>query len=275
MSLKTKVIGVGVVGAIALVACTEVIPQGHVGVVYDKTRGGIQEQVLTEGLNFVPPWAKVNEFATSTETVYMSADKRDGSKENEEISIGCNDGSLKADLSFKYHFNSEDAPKVQKKFRGKDGEKIVYDLRGQMRGWITEVTKNYSTMDAHLVKKDEINNKLIEHFNKKADKYGITFEEVTIMDTRPSKEVTKAIEKRQKIAQELEQQKLSLEKTEIAKKQAELEADRKLIVANGDKKANEARTAGLTDAVLKEKAIERWNGQLPQVTSDNIMKMVK
>lgn len=274
MALKHIIAGTAIIGGIALATCTEVIPQGHVGAVYDKMRGGIQDEILTEGLNFVPPWAKVNEFPVSTETVYMTKDKRDESKDNEEITIGCSDGSLKADLSFRYHFNSDDVSKIQKKYRGKSGEQIMQDLRGQMIGWINIITKNYSTMDAHLAKKDEINTKLLKVFNERAEKYGVTFEEITIMNTRPSEEVSRAIEKRQKIAQELEQQKLSLEKSEIRKQEAEIDAERKLIEAKGEKEANEARTSGLTDAILKQQAIEKWNGQLPQVTSDNVMKMV-
>lgn len=275
MALKHIIAGTAIVGVVVGFTCTEVIPQGYVGAVYDKLRGGIQSEVLTEGLNFVPPWAKVNEFPVSTETVYMTKSEREGSKENEEITIGCSDGSLKADLSFRYHFKSEDVSKIQKKYRGKNGEQIMQDLRGQMIGWINVVTKNYSTMDAHLSKKDEINAKLLKVFNERSEKYGVTFEEITIMDTRPSAEVSQAIEKRQKIAQELEQQKLKLEKSEIRKKEAEIDAERKFIEAEGEKKANEARTSGLTDAVLKQQAIEKWNGQLPQVTSDNIMKMVR
>lgn len=245
------------------ITCTEQIPPGKVGVVYDKFNGGIQHEVLTEGLNFKTPWAKVNDFAVSTETVYMSGDEREGSEEDESITITCTDGSLNADLSFRYHFDAEKVPAVQKKFRGKDGEKIINDLRGQLRGWIASVTKDYTTMDAHLLKKDEINSKLVDVFNKKAEKYGVVFEEVTIMETRASKEVQAAIEKRQQISQEVEQQKLNLEKAEIAKQAAQLEAEKKLIQAEGDRKANEARTSGLTQSILKQQAIEKWDGKLP------------
>lgn len=262
--IGSGLVGFVVIGGLVITLCTERIPQGYVGVVYDKFNGGVQEELLTEGTSFVLPWQDVNRFATSTEVVYMSRDEREGSEENEEITINCNDGSLKADLTYNYHFKADDVVKVQKKYRGKTGDEIMNEvLRGQLRGWISEVTKNFSTMDTHLVKKDEINVKLTEYLNKKAESYGVTFENVTIMETRPSAEVQAAIEKRQQIAQELEQQKLNLEKTEIAKKEAQLNAEKKLIIAEGERKANEARTEGLTDAVLRKAAIDKWNGQLP------------
>lgn len=273
MKAKILIPAVVIAGGIASTTLTERVPQGYVGVVYDKFNGGVQNELLTEGTSFVLPWQKVNLFATSTEVVYMSKDEREGSKENEEITINCNDGSLKADLSYTYHFNADDIVKVQRKYRGKSGKEIMNSiLRGQLRGWISEVTKNYSTMDVHLTKKDEINAELTEVLNKKSKEYGVTFENVTIMETRPSESVQTAIEKRQQIAQELEQQKLNLEKTEIEKQKAQLEAEKKLIEAEGERAANEAKAQGLDDRILKQQAIEKWNGVLPTtVGADTII----
>lgn len=269
MNKKALKIAIPVViaGAILFPTCTTIVPQGHVGAVYDKMEKGVQEYTLSEGFHFKTPFQVINTFPTSIETIYMSADENEGSKENEEVTLGCNDGSLKADVTFSYRFKAEDVPSVQKNYRGKSGEEIMNSvLRGQLRTWVSEVTKNYSTMEVHLTKKDEINTKLTEYLNKKADKYGVTFENVSLSETRPSSEVQQAIEKRQQIAQELEQQKLSLEKAEVAKEQAKLESERKLIEAEGERKANEELSKGLTKEILEQMAIEKWNGQLPTVT---------
>ena len=144
-------------------------------------------------------------------------------------------------------------------------------LRGQLRSWVSEVTKNYTTMEVHLTDKETVNSKLTEHLNKKAEKYGITFENVSLAETRASDEVQKAIEKRQQISQELEQQKLSLKKAEVEKEKAQLEADKKVIEAEGDKKANKIKAEGLDERILKEKMIDKWNGELPKVTDKDGM----
>lgn len=267
MKLRYLAIPVVVAGAIAFPFVTVNVPQGHVGAVYDKMEKGVQKYTLSEGFHFKAPWQKVNAFPTSIETVYMSADKREGSEENEEITVGCNDGSLKADLTFSYRFNAEDVPSVQRNYRGKSGEEIMNGvLRGQLRTWVSEVTKNYSTMEVHLTKKDEVNNKLTQYLNTKAEKYGVTFENVSLAETRPSAEVQQAIERRQQIAQELEQQKLSLEKAEVAKEQEQLEQEKALIKAEGERKANEAKAKGLDERILRQMAIEKWDGKLPVVT---------
>ena len=262
LAIPTAIIGLGVAST-----CVTIIPQGHVGAVYDRLNKGVQNYTLGEGLSFKTPFQKINSFPTSIETIYMSKDKREGSKENEEINVGCSDGSLKSDLTFSYRFDAEDVPSVQRKYRGKTGEEVMNNvLRGQLRTWVSEVTKNYSTMEVHLTKKDEINKKLTDYFNIKSEKYGVVFENVSLAETRPSTEVQQAIEKRQQIAQELEQQKLSLEKAEIAKKEEQLKQEKALIQAEGERKANEERAKGLDEKILRQMAIEKWDGQLPAVT---------
>lgn len=262
--LSTGLVVVGVVG----LSCTTVIKQGHVGAVYDRMNKGVQDYTLTEGLHFVTPWQKINQFPTSIETVYMSADEREGSENNESITVSCQDGSLNADLAFSYRFDSKDIPSIQRKYRGKDGNYIMNNvLRGQLRTWVSEVSKDYTTMEVHLTKKNEVNDKLTQYLNKKAEKYGVVFENVSLAETRATSEVQRAIEKRQQISQEVEQQKLELEKSEIAKQKAQLDADRKLIEAKGERQANEEKAKGLDSRILEQMKIEKWNGQLPVSTN--------
>ena len=270
---KKKLTGIAVVavaaGVLIVPKCIKIVPQGNVGAIYNRLGGGIEDRVLEEGFNFKKPWEKINYFPVSIETVYMSKDSREGSEDDESITLSCQDGSLNADLTYSYRFDKSKVPDIQRKYRGKSGDEIMNQvLRGQLRSWVSEVTKNYTTMEVHLTDKDTVNNKLTEHLNKRAEKYGITFENVSLAETRASKEVQQAIEKRQ----ELEQQKLSLKKAEVEKERAQLEADKKVIEAEGEKKANEIKAKGLDDKILKEKMIDKWSGEVPQVIgSDDVM----
>ena len=274
--MNKKVIPCAVLVVATLVVapkCIKIVPQGNVGAVYNRLGGGIEDRVLEEGFNFKKPWEKINYFPISVETVYMSKDSREGSEDDESITLSCQDGSLSADLTYSYRFDKSKVPDIQRKYRGKSGDEIMNQvLRGQLRSWVSEVTKNYTTMEVHLTDKDTVNNKLTEHLNKRAEKYGITFENVSLAETRASKEVQQAIEKRQQISQELEQQKLSLKKAEVEKERAQIEADKKVIEAEGDKKANEIKAKGLDDKILKEKMIEKWDGSYTKVVgSDDVL----
>ena len=274
--MNKKVIPCAVLVVATLVVapkCIKILPQGNVGAVYNRLGGGIEDRVLEEGFNFKKPWEKINYFPISVETVYMSKDSREGSEDDESITLSCQDGSLNADLTYSYRFDKSKVPDIQRKYRGKSGDEIMNQvLRGQLRSWVSEVTKNYTTMEVHLTDKDTVNNKLTEHLNKRAEKYGITFENVSLAETRASKEVQQAIEKRQQISQELEQQKLSLKKAEVEKERAQIEADKKVIEAEGDKKANKIKAEGLDERILKEKMIDKWDGSYPKVVgSDDVL----
>lgn len=259
-----------VVGAGVLLApsCTTVIPAGYVGAVYDKLEHGVQDEVLTEGFHLKSPFEKVKDFPISIETIYMSKDDREGSEDDESINIACKDGSVNADLTFSYRYEADKVPSLQRKYRGRDGNEIVDTvLRGQLRTWVSEVTKNYTTIEVYMDKREEVNSKLVDYFNKRGEKYGIRFENVSLAEARVTKEVQLAMEKRQKISQELEQQKMNLKKAEIAKEEEKLKQEKAFIKAQGERKANEEKAKGLNDAILKEKAIEKWNGELPKATN--------
>ena len=75
-------------------------------------------------------------------------------------------------------------------------------------------------------------------------------------------EFNKAIEEKQVAEQKVLTAKQELEKSKV-------EAERKVVEAEAEKKANEMKQQSLTDNVIKEKFIEKWNGQLPTVTGGN------
>lgn len=79
-------------------------------------------------------------------------------------------------------------------------------------------------------------------------------------------------------SQEVEKQKLNLEKAEIAKREAELEAERKVIEAEGERKANEIKAQGLDERILKQIAIETWKeggSQVPQAVGSGTITNLK
>lgn len=275
---KVKVVstlaGVAVIVGIGFVACTETIDRGHVGVVFDQFNGGVQNKVLTAGRQFKLPWQKVSEFPTVTRTVYMSADTREGSEEDESIVIKAKDGTMKADLTFSYSFNPEDVVGVQKKYMG-DGEYIVNDvLRGQLRGWISEATSKYSTMDIHQSKTEEVNGAITEHVAKKAKQYGVTIEKVVLSETKPPQEVLNTISALQVEENKRKTKEEELKSLEIEKQKVEKEMEIEQLKAEAERKRNEEKTQGLSKELLEQQWIEKWDGKLPTVSGDGVSPIV-
>ena len=55
----------------------------------------------------------------------------------------------------------------------------------------------------------------------------------------------------------------------MKKTNAEADANAKLISAEAEAKANELLEKSLTEQILRESWIEKWNGELPQYMSDD------
>lgn len=270
---KTKVIatlaGIVAVVGIGFETCTTSIGRGHVGVVFDQFNGGVQPKVLTAGRQFKLPWQRISEFPTVTKTVYMSADEREGSEKDESIAIKAKDGTMQADLSFSYSFNPEDVVGVQKKYMG-DGEYIVKDvLRGQLRGWISEATSKFSTMDIHQLKTEEVNAAITEHVAKKAKLYGVTIEKVIISETKPPQQVLDTISSLQIEENKRKTKEEELKSLEIEQQKVQKEMEIEQLKAEAERKRNEEKTQGISDQLLKQQWIEKWSGNLPKVMSED------
>lgn len=268
MGAKAKLAGVGlvVIGGIVFFTCTTHIDRGYVGVVFDQFNGGVQNHVLNSGRQFKLPWQKISEFPTVTKTIYMSADSREGSESDESITIKANDGTMKADLTLSYSFDAKNIANVQRKYMGDEDYIVNNLLRGQLRGWVSEATSKFSTMDIHQSNTEKVNQAVTEHVAKKAKDYGVTIEKVMISETKPSAKVMKEIEARQTQEQTRKRKEEELKTLEVEKQKAQIEAEKKAIEAEGERKANEIKAQGLDERILEQMKIEKWNGQLPTVS---------
>lgn len=265
---KLGLIGLVVIGGIVFTTCTTTVERGHVATVFDRFNGGIQDKVLTSGLQFKTPWQRITEFPTVTNTIYMSADEREGSETDESIKVKASDSILQADLTFSYSFDPDDVASVQKKYM-QDADYIVNTLlRGKIRGWINEATSKFTTMEIHQSNTEKVNMEVTEHVRKKAKDFGVTIEDVVLSETKPSEDMMKAIEARLLAEQNRKTKEDELKTVEIEKKKAELEAEKKLIEAKGEREANEERAKGLDQRILNQMAIEKWDGKLSIVQGD-------
>lgn len=61
------------------------------------------------------------------------------------------------------------------------------------------------------------------------------------------------------------------EDAEVARTNAQAKADAKMIEAEAEANANKLLEQSLTDKILRQRYIEKWNGELPKVSGDNSM----
>ena len=265
MNKKTMIaliVSVAVAGAIFTVSSCKLIGTGKVGVQYSY-KGGVKDETLNPGLNFINPFLKVKEFTVGNEQLILTKDKRDGSRKNESFKVAtADDASISVSFQMSYRYNPEKVVDTYKKFKGMDGEDIVEQrVKTVLKSKISEVTTDYTMMDIYSGNRSEINNAITEYLNKDfGDSYGIEVLDASIIDVHPDEKLREAIDNRvtalqQKQQAEAEQEKIKVEaQTKLI--QAENDADIKIKKAEAEAEANRVLAASITDELIRMKEAE-------------------
>lgn len=255
MSKKGLVIGVAVIalaGGAFTVSRMERIPTGRVGVQYS-LNGGVKDEVLDMGVNFVLPGIHVKEFTIGNEQLILSKDKRDGSEGDDSFKVATSDdASISISFQMSYRYNPETVVDTYKKFKGMDGEDIVEQrVKTVLKSKISEITTDYSMMQLYSGNRSEINDKITEYLNREfGGAYGIEVMDASIIDVHPDKKLKAAIDNRVKALQEKQQAEAEQEKIKVQKETEKMqaEADAQIAVTQAQAKAEKMRIEAQAEA---------------------------
>lgn len=278
------------------VMCTEKIPAGYVGVVYNMN-GGVDGEVLGQGWHVVAPTKKVTTYSIGIEQSYLTAEDKGDSKKDESFSIPTSDGkTVKVNLEFSYRFDEARVASTFTRFKGKSGEDIKDTfIKPKIIAWTQEVSANYPVTDIFGDKRTQINAELDVYLRDKFDPYGIIIDTVNFTDISVDAETAAAIQKKVNAQQELELANIEAEtaqiqankEREVARIQAEkdkevaaIKAEQKIIAAEADAEAlriaseaeaeaNKQIAASLTQSLIEKIKYEQWNGVMPTVQGAN------
>lgn len=252
---------------ICLLICTlgfiTKIPANHVGIVYSPF-GGTKDITLGEGFSKKNPLDKVYKISTETQT-----------KTVDNLTTQTKDAQyLTSSLDIKYKVSDSNAYMVFKQYRTLDkmSENLIVPTTQRV---LELVTTEYNVIDILGKKRSEVYSKLEVALDKELAKYGVKFESITIndMDAGDALEAAITAEAVAKKAVETAAQELLKAETEAKQKSvqaqaeqdaARIEAETKLIEAEAEKKANEMLKQSLSDKILQQQWIERWDGKMPQ-----------
>lgn len=265
--------------------CSERIPAGYVGVVYNMN-GGVEDEVLTQGWKFfISPTKKVTKYSIALEPSYMTADKQGDSEDDESFEIPTKEGaSLETDIAFSYSYKLEEVPKTFTRFRGQDGKAILKSfIKPKMQAWIKEITPEFSMMEIVSTKRGVVNAALTERLRERFEPYGIIIDNIALADVRPDDETARAITEKIQAQEALEKAKVNAEKDKVdanrdkevaqinaekARIEAQGKADAKLIEANAEAEANKMIAESLTDKLNENTKIKKWNGVVSYITGN-------
>lgn len=269
-------------GLILGLTCTERIPTGYVGVVYNMN-GGVDGEILTQGWHLVAPTKKVTTYSIGIEQSYLTSDDKGDSPKDESFSIPTSDGkTVRVNLEFSYRFDVDRVATTFTTFKGKSGEDIKTSfIKPKIIAWTQEVSANYPVTDIFGDKRTEINAELDTYLREKFDRYGIIIDTVNFTDISVDDETAAAIQKKVTAQQELElanieaqtakiQAEKDREVSEIAAQQAVIEAQARAdaleIAAQAEAEANAKIAASLTPELIEKIKYEQWDGKMPTVS---------
>lgn len=230
--------------------CITFVSANTVGVKYSAFNGTSKE-TLNEGLHFKTPFDKIYEIDTTVQE-----------RSVKNVMVQTNDAQfLTMNINVKYQVTTKDAFKVYKGYKTLDilNKNIIANYAQQA---LSEVCTQYNIIDILGDKRNEVIQKSSELLKEKYANEGVTFKSLTVKDMDAGNEIEKAI-KDEAVA------KKEVETAEQKKQKAQKEAETKLIEDQGEAEANAAKSTQLTDQILKEKIIEKWNGELSKVGGSN------
>jgi regulator of protease activity HflC (stomatin/prohibitin superfamily) len=233
---------------VTLLNCFVTVNPGERGVVIKL--GKVQDGVLDEGTHPILP------FITSVKKLSVRIQKTDI-----ETSAGTKDlQSVTTSISLNWYIDPTKVNKVYQQIG--DQQEVVTRIITPALNEVLKAATPKRTAEEILTQRAELKEEIDGEIKKRLTVYGIQASEVALVNVAFSAEFAKAIEAKQISEQQAKQAEYEALK---AAKQAQAEINR----AKGQAEAQRLMRQTLTPELLQKQAIEKWNGQFPQVISGN------
>jgi len=245
-------VSIGIIAILAIAVFTSsvyVVEAGHTGVVV--TLGKVEDETLQEGLHFKIPFIQ-EVVEIDNRILKLEVDTEAFSKDLQTVDTT---------LAINYRVDNKLSSYVYKNI-GPSYENVL--IIPAVNEVLKAITSRY-TAEESVTNRALISDGLVEGLNDKLNSQGLYITDVNIINFDFSEAFINAIEEKQVAQQQL--LKAETEK-QTAITNAEAEAESIRIKAQAEAEANEILSKSLTGQVIEYLKIEKWNGELPQVTGN-------
>ena len=249
-----------IIGGIITCMSMTKVGQGEVGVVWTSFNG-VQKEVLTPGLHFTHPLAKVKKYPVSQQQLVLSNNPEDYNTKNHadwHVDAPANGGMVKMNLTVNYNFLPSKVVDLYTKFNGMNGESIVETMvQNSIIAYIKEVTPQFTVMDIYSTQRANVSKAITEYLDKKLEKeYGINVSSALIIDVQLDDALNAKIQAKEQAKQDAEKAELdratAIAQAETDKVKAQTAADIMKINAEAEAEAYRIKSAAITDNLLRK-----------------------
>jgi regulator of protease activity HflC (stomatin/prohibitin superfamily) len=242
-------LGFAVIAIVLLISVFPVVivGAGERGVIFNNF-SGVENRILNEGLHIKIP------FVQSVTKVSVRTQKTDIKAEAASKDLQ----TVNTDIVVNWRL---DAGQVNTVYQQIGDQSVVADRI--IIPAVNEVVKAATaqkTASEVLGRRAELKTDVDTLLSERLKKFNIILEDVSIVNVSFSPEFNRAIEQKQVAQQEAER---ALFRTQEASAEAQSTINR----ARGEAEANRLKQQSLSNELLELRAIEKWDGKLPQVTS--------
>ena len=238
-------IGIGLVLLIVLFNSFQTIGAGERGVVFNKF-GGVEDAVLDEGLRFKIPFVQ-DIIPMDVKIQKAETQARASSKDLQEVS---------STIAVNYHISPPDANKVYQEV-GLSFKSRIIDPAVQES--VKAATAQF-TAEELITRREAVSAQIKETIAERLLTHNIIVDEFNIVDFSFSAVYNEAIEAKQTADQ-------AAQKAERDLARIKIEAEQKITEARAEAEGQRLQRETITPQLLQLRAIEKWDGHLPQVTS--------
>lgn len=265
-----KKVFIALIAVVALMTSCTVVDNSEVGIKFKKfgltDQGELQAYPCTG-------WVMYNPFTTSVYTYPVFVQRVD----YQAFTVNTKDAAqFKMDPIMSYYLNRDMAVKVFSTYR-----KPLEDIEsGYMRTCIYDayrITANQYTADELMANRVKFESSVKTMLDSTLNKEGFIVKEFTSQITPPASLQATIDAKNQAVQEALKAENLVKQaeanaKIAIAKAQGEAEALK--IQADGEAYYNRTVAASITDLLVKQDAIEKWDGKMPVYTGGGAVPFI-
>ena len=225
--------------------CFQVVGAGERGVVFSKF-GGIQQGVRGEGLQFKIPFIQ----QIIPVDVRIQKAETDSSASSKDLQ------TVDSRIALNYHIAPDLAAQIYQEVGVLFKERLIDP---SVQEAVKAVTAQF-TAEELITRRAEVSIMIKEMLSDRLVNRHILVDEFNIVDFNFSPVFNDAIEAKQKAEQDALKAQRDLERIKI-------EAEQKVTEAQAEAESQRLQRETITDTILQLRAIEKWDGVLPQVTS--------